>query len=175
MDPFIGEIRLFAGNFAPRGWALCDGSRLPISQYRELYSILGTVYGGDGKTTFALPDFRGRAPVHAGAGPGLTPYVPGQTGGTSNVALMVNEMPSHTHQPIAASTVNATSPAEGVWGSTQSVRGSIAAYAAGGGSSTPMSPSAIKPAGSSAPHNNMQPYLGLNFIIALDGIFPPRS
>ena len=174
MDPFIGEIRLFAGNFAPKGWAFCDGSLLPIQQNTALYSLLGITYGGDGKTTFALPDLRGKAPIHRGAGPGLSNYQLGQSGGSSTVTLTQAQIPSHTHQPKANSSVNATNPEGGLWGSTQRVLGGITAYGPSTGLA-PMNAAAIIPAGGSQPHNNMQPYLGLNFIIALEGIFPPRS
>ncbi len=169
--PYIGEIKMFAGNFAPRGWALCDGQLLSISQYTALFSILGTTYGGDGRTTFALPDLRGRTPIHAGRGPGLSTRQLGQNGGEENHTLTINEMPSHTHQlrgdSLIASTdspLNAT-PARNA--------GGIPSY--GDPPDVNMSGNAIQSTGGGLPHNTMQPYLTVNFIIALEGIFPPRN
>lgn len=173
-DPFVGEIRIFAGNFAPRGWAFCDGQLLPVSQNTALFSILGNMYGGDGKTNFALPNLQGRAPMHQGAGPGLTPRTIGEFGGTSTVTLLESEIPSHTHQPQAYSgAAGSADPTNQVWAKAVAGRGSdYLAYAAT--TSATMSAQAVVPAGGSQPHNNMQPYLGLSFIIALQGVYPAR-
>jgi microcystin-dependent protein len=173
-DQFVGEIRIFAGNFAPTGWAMCNGQLLPISQNTALFSLLGTYYGGDGKSTFALPNLQGSAPVHRGQGPGLSDYFQGQTGGENNVTLLTTEIPAHNHQAmgIAASGQTAPDPAV-VWG-TLAGRTPPPLYS----SLTPnvtMSPTALGVSGSSFPHNNLQPALVLNFIIAQQGIFPPRS
>ncbi|MFZ5643699.1 MAG: phage tail protein [Bacillota bacterium] len=172
MDPFIGEIRIFAGNFAPYGWAFCNGQIMQIVQNTALFSLIGNVYGGDGKTTFALPNLSGRAPMHQGAGPGLTPRVLGETGGYTSVTLLQNEMPVHSHAVNCQATANTNDPAGAVWANTAG-RGSPTPY--GTPPNVAMSQQAVQPAGGSMPHNNMQPYLGLNFIIALQGIFPPRS
>lgn len=173
MDPFLGEIRLFAGNYAPDGWALCNGQIMGITQNTALFALLGTLYGGDGRTTFALPDFKGKAPVHFGQGPGLSNRNIGETDGAQSVTLLVSELPAHTHIPNSASVTNGVSdPTGAVWTNSSGLSGQRIYEAA---PNTSMSPAAIQPAGGSAPHNNMQPYLGLNFIIALRGIFPPRS
>lgn len=150
MDLFIGEIRIFAGNFAPRGWALCNGQVLPIVKNTALFSILGTTYGGDGRTTFALPDLCGKSPMHQGAGAGLSPRALGESGGAASVALSLNQLPAHSHQAMCQVSPYSSPP------------------------DTMMSVQAVQAAGGGQPHNNMQPYLGLNFIISLQGVFPPR-
>jgi microcystin-dependent protein len=162
---------MFAGNFAPRGWAFCDGRILSISTNSALFSILGTTYGGNGTTTFALPDLRGRAPIHAGQGPGLSNRTLGEMGGTESVALTQNQMPTHSHQANAFSGEGtSTSPQNNVWaGSAQ--RDSIYTN----NPNTTMSPSAVSPAGGGQPHGNMPPYGVVNYIIALEGVFPPRD
>lgn len=174
-EPYIGEIRMFAGNFAPRGWALCDGQLLSISQNTALFSIIGTTYGGDGQTTFALPDLRGRVPVHAGHGPGLTNKNLGQKGGEETVTLTVNEIPSHSHtaQLFADSTVATTDKPE----SALPARNAASTPQYGAIPNTRLSNSSISVynTGGNQPHPNMQPYLTVNFIIALQGIFPPRN
>ncbi|KIL35592.1 hypothetical protein SD71_12640 [Cohnella kolymensis] len=172
MDPYLGEIRLFAGNFAPRGWALCNGQLMPISQNTALFSILGTQYGGNGTTNFALPDFRGRAPVHQGQGPGLTARTIGEMGGSSSVTLQATQIPSHTHVPNCQSAQGIADPTGAIWTNSGGLRG-LAVY--GPTPEVGMSPTAVQAAGGSQPHNNMQPSLGLNYIIALEGVFPPRS
>lgn len=174
-DCFIGEIRIFAGNYAPRGWALCNGQLLPLTQNTALYSLLGTTYGGDGKSTFALPNLQGRAPLHPGTGPGLTQRTLGQAGGSPTVSLLESHLPAHTHTPMGdgnGGTASTGEPTNNVWGSATS-RGGASMYT-DNGARLPMSPYALDPAGGSLPHNNMQPYLGLNFIIALQGVFPQR-
>lgn len=175
-EPFLGEIRLFAGSFAPRDWALCNGQLLSIQQNTALFAILGTTYGGDGKTTFALPNLQDRVPLNFGQGPGLAEYALGQSGGEESVTLMQSEMPAHGHQAMADSSgsgVNA-SPANAVWTGTPP-RGGAIVYSSSAGSPVPMSPMALQPTGGSQPHNNQQPFLALTFIIALQGIFPVRS
>jgi microcystin-dependent protein len=169
-DPFIGEIMLFAGNFAPTGWATCDGQVLSIAQYTALFSLLGTTYGGDGRTTFALPDLRGRVPIHMGQGPGLQPYFIGQNGGEESHTLIAAEMPAHAHQAMAdagngtSDTPTGALPARNPAGIPQ--------YSTN--STTALSPGAIASAGGGAAHNNLSPYLTLNYCIALQGIFPSR-
>jgi len=172
MDPFVAEIRIFPFNFAPKGWAWCNGQLLPISQNTALFSLLGTTYGGDGKSTFALPNLQGSTPMHPGQGPGLSLHDLGETGGSETVTLLESEIPVHSHT-IQASNQDATdqSPVDELYaGGT----GGIAMYATPG-ALTQLSPNALAPAGGDQPHNNMQPYLTLYFNIALQGVFPPRS
>lgn len=174
-DPFIGEIRIFAGNFAPRGWAMCNGQLLAISQNTALFSLLGTNYGGNGQTTFALPNLQGSAPLHAGQGPGLSSYDLGQTGGETNVTLISSELPSHTHPVFGTSSPgSAVDPANAVWGTAAVARGTKM-YADSPGSPLQMNPSAFSATGGNQPHNNLPPYLTLTFIIALVGIYPSRN
>jgi microcystin-dependent protein len=167
-DPFLGEIRVFAFDFAPSGWAMCDGQLLPISQNTALFGILGTTYGGDGQNNFALPNLQGRFPIHVGQGPGQASYAPGQEGGTETVELQITEMPTHNHQ-VAASSEDADSskPAGRFLANT----GASAVY----NTSTPdvvMTADMILPKGDGQPHENMPPYLALNFCIALQGTVP---
>src|SRR5689334_20314008 len=171
-NPFLGEIRIFAGNFAPRGWALCNGQILAISQNTALFSLLGTNYGGNGQTTFALPNLAGRFAMHAAQGPGLSPRFLGESDGASTVSLLATEMPVHGHGLQAGITPASTSPSGNVMAPTATGGGNV--YHAPG-VTTPMAGTAISPAGGSQPHENRQPYLALNFCIALQGIFPSRS
>ncbi|WHU04199.1 tail fiber protein [Sphingomonas sp. NIBR02145] len=173
-DPFVAEIRIFPFNFAPRGWAWCDGQLLPLSQNTALFSLLGTTYGGNGKSTFALPDMQGRAPMHPGQGPGLSLHDLGEISGTETVTLLESEIPNHTHT-LRASVEDATQGtlANGVSLST-STGGSLYQTTTNTNLAT-MSPQALSSAGGSAPHNNMQPYLTFYFCIAMQGVFPPRS
>ena len=171
--PFLAEIRIFAGNFAPRGWALCSGQIMPISQNTALFSLLGTTYGGDGKSTFGLPNLQGCAPVHAGQGPGLTDRSLGEVGGSPTVTLLTTEVPQHTHTYTAGS---------GSRGNVAAITGHVNSDAAfqtniygPTSDGTLMSPNMLTPLPASQPHENMQPYLVLNFIIALSGIFPARN
>lgn len=171
-EAFLGEIRIFAGDFAPRGWAFCNGESLPIQMNVPLFSILGTTYGGNGQTYFNLPDLRDRTPLHAGSGDGLTPRHLGETGGSATVTLHEGEMPSHTHAVVGSTSIPGSSnPVDSVWaGSARSGTPSF--------QPTPtvqMAPTAIQAAGGGLPHNNRQPYLGLSFIIALQGEFPARD
>lgn len=173
-EPFIGEIRVFGFDFAPRGWAFCDGQLLPVGQYTALYSILGTTYGGDGRTSFALPNLHGRAPMMYGRGPGLTARREGEVGGVSHVTLTHAEMPSHTHTMLVS-----TAPARSGEPKDQylgTARGALPYVEVAGGTEpdTVMAADALAPAGGSLPHNNLQPYLVLNYCIALEGLFPPR-
>jgi len=172
-EPFLGQITMFGGNFAPRGWALCDGQLIAISQNSALYSLLGTAYGGDGRTTFALPDLRGRAPIHAGSGPGLSPRRLGQTGGSEAVALTLSEVPSHSHSANCVSPGgNSNDAVNNFWADDSGV--SSGTYHSGPPTAT-MNAGAIGNSGGSQPHNNMQPYQVVNFIIALQGVYPSRS
>src|SRR5271157_911831 len=175
-NPFVAEIRIFCGNFAPTGWAFCNGQILPISQNTALFSLLGTTYGGDGKTTFALPNLQGSFPMHAGgsgAGPGLTPRILGDSSGTGTVTLIASEMPAHMHAPFASADAAAsTSPVPGSTGAVMLAATSVPVYGALT-EPTPLADAAIGPAGGDQPHENRQPYLSLNFIIALQGVFPP--
>ncbi len=170
-EPFLGEVRLFPYNFAPRGWAFCQGQLLPINQNQALFSLLGTTYGGDGRVTFALPDLRGRVPLSSGQGPGLSDYTLGQSGGTEAVTLGVNEMPTHSH-PVAANGRQSNRP-----GPNGRVPGRASAgdvYAASGNGAV-MAAETIVPTGGGQPHTNVQPYLAMNYCIALTGIFPSRT
>lgn len=172
-DPFVAEIRIFPFNFAPKGWAWCNGQLLPISQNTALFSLLGTTYGGDGKSTFALPDLRGRAPMHPGQGPGLSLHDLGETGGSETVTLLESEIPAHSHGMTAVSgffAANTSVPAGNAFG--KSSQGNAYTAAA---NVAQLSPAALAPAGGSTPHNNMQPYLTFYFNIALQGVFPPRG
>ena len=176
MDPFVAEIRIFPVNFAPRGWAWCDGQLLPLSQNTALFSLLGTTYGGNGKSNFALPDLQGRAPMHPGQGPGLSLHDLGETGGSETVTLLESEIPSHSHAMSAFPTPgNVKIPGPEV-GLSRSAGGSLYTTASpiipG---STFMAPEALAPAGGDQPHNNMMPYLTFYFCIALQGVFPPRG
>ncbi len=171
-DPFVAEIRIFAGNFAPLGWAFCNGQILPISQNTALFSLLGTTYGGNGQSTFALPNLQGSSPIGEGQGPGLSSRNLGQTGGSPSVLLIESQIPSHTHTPNAVTGGgSSTSPSGAVWAS-QAGRTPPPAYASTAG--VAMGPGAIGSTGGAQPHNNMPSYLTLNFIIALQGVFPPR-
>jgi microcystin-dependent protein len=174
-DPFISEIRIFAGNFAPTGWALCNGQLLPISQNTALFSLLGTTYGGDGKSTFALPNLQGAAPLGAGQGPGLSRRDLGETGGQQTVSLTTVEIPVHSHTAQASTLGGVDSPANATWGESKLGKTPMAVYAASGTNNVAMSPQALAVSGGGQPHNNMPPYLCLTFIIALQGIYPPRG
>ena len=170
-DPFVAEIRIFPFNFAPKGWAFCDGQLLPISQNTALFSLLGTVYGGNGKSNFALPNLQGRAPMQPGQGPGLSLHDLGESAGSETVSLLESEIPAHSHNETV-------SQADGI---SQFANGNLLAtgiglgmYAAPGNNNT-ASPNILSPAGGDQPHNNMMPYLTFNFCIALQGVFPPRT
>ncbi len=174
-DPFVAEIRIFPFTFAPTGWAFCDGQLLPISQNTALFSLLGTTYGGDGKSTFALPDLQGNAAMHPGQGQGLSQRFLGEVSGSETVTLLQSEMPAHQHNVGMANTAtgNSLSPVGSTWATTPSGRGLLFVYHSGPPTAK-MLATAILPTGGSLPHNNMQPYLTLNFCIALQGVFPQR-
>jgi microcystin-dependent protein len=172
MDPFVAEIRIFPFNFAPKGWAFCDGQLLPLSQNTALFSLLGTTYGGDGKSNFALPNLQGCAPMHPGQGTGLSLHDLGEEGGTETVTLPQSEMPAHTHlwQGNKATNLegNRSEPGGNIWAASAMEKRYSATP------NTVMGPTATALAGGDQPHNNMQPYLTLNFCIALQGVYPPR-
>jgi len=172
-DPFVAEIRIFPFNFAPKGWAFCDGQLLPLSQNTALFSLLGTTYGGDGRSTFALPNLQGNVPMHPGQGPGLSLYDLGQIGGSDTVTLIESEIPAHSHSASAANTDRSrrnvptgnilaqTDAQDSLYGPAANLQG--------------MGAQSLAPAGGDQPHNNLQPYLTFNFCIALQGVFPPRG
>jgi microcystin-dependent protein len=170
-DPFVAEIRIFPFTFPPKGWAWCNGQLMPLSQNTALFALLGTTYGGDGKSTFALPNLQGSAPMHPGQGPGLSLYDLGQSGGSETVTLLQSEIPVHTHTLRASlDDADVAIPAPG----RSLAKGSANLYVAAN-PNTQMAPEGLAPAGGDAPHNNMQPYLTYYFNIALQGVFPPRS
>lgn len=170
-DPFIGEIRIFPNNFAPRGWAFCNGQLLPIAQNTALFSLLGTTYGGNGQTVFALPDLRDRFPMHPRQGPGLSLRHLGETGGSANVTLGASQMPAHAHAPAGSALAAETATP------SATVLPAVPATPVYGALTDPVSlaADAMAPTGGGQPHENRQPYLALHFCIALQGIFPPRS
>jgi microcystin-dependent protein len=173
-DQFVAEIRIFPYNFPPTGWAFCNGQLLPLSQNTALFSLLGTVYGGDGKSTFALPDLQDSAPMQQGQGAGLSQRFQGAPGGEPFLTLLASEMPVHTHSVIATSQgADQPSPENNVWAQAVSDQGAFNYYNSTGPNA--MSPQALQLAGGGQPHNNMHPYLALSFCIALQGIFPPRT
>jgi microcystin-dependent protein len=174
-DPFVAEIRIFPFNFAPRGWAWCDGQLMPLSQNTALFSLLGTTYGGNGKSNFALPDLQGRAPMHPGQGPGLSLHDLGETGGSETVTLLESEIPAHAHGIFASTNAadeeGTKQPAGGMPGAQQGSNQLYTALA----SAVSFSDQALAPAGGDQPHNNLQPFLTFYFCIALQGVFPPRT
>ncbi|MDM7855480.1 phage tail protein [Cellulomonas alba] len=175
-DQFLGEIRIFAGNFAPQGWATCDGQLLPISQNTALFSLLGVNYGGNGTSNFALPDLIGRSPLGVGSGPGLSDVTWGEQVGVPTVTLLASEMPAHTHQvrTVAAGTSGTTgNPSGASWAQSRQGRVVEAQYATATPSAQ-LAPTAVAPTGNGQPHNNLAPYLAVTFIIALQGIYPQR-
>lgn len=179
MEPFLGEIRMVGFNFAPRGWALCDGQLLAISQYTALFSLLATTYGGDGRSTFGLPDLRGRVPVHMGQSPGLSTYILGEKSGAENVALALNEMPQHSHDiNVHNQPANQTDPSGNIISVVNDGSGRTPNLYPAYSNAAPtgkMASSALGTTGASQPHSNMQPFLVVNFVIALEGIFPSRN
>lgn len=173
-NPFLAEVRIFTAGFAPKGWAQCDGQLMPISQNTALFSLLGTTYGGNGTSNFALPNLQGCSPMQAGQGPGLTLRDLGETAGEQTVTLLQTEMPAHSHTALGASGTGAATPVSNAWASGAKLGGGNL-YTGSGSNNVPMNPFATSIAGGSQPHNNMQPFLGLMFIIALQGVFPARS
>lgn len=169
----VGEVRMFAGNEPPRGWAPCDGQLLSIQDHTHLFLILGTTFGGDGQSCFALPDLRGRAPLHEGQGPGLTPHALGESGGDPRIMLTQSELPMHSHVARCGAASGQHAPEDGIWASTDNAENAYAPAT----DNTLMSPRSVEYVGGNAPHNNMQPYIGLSYIIALEGTLPqnPKS
>ena len=162
-QPYVGEIRMFAGNFAPAGWMFCEGQLLPISENETLFYLIGTTYGGDGESTFALPDLRGRLPIHWGNG-----FILAETGGAEEITLTVNQIPAHSHSLLASSSIGAkATPQANLLAKTLNVE-----FYSGDPTDTNMSPASVGPTGGSQPHTNFQPYLCVNFIISLFGIYP---
>ena len=166
-QPYVGEIRMFGGNFAPAGWMFCEGQLLPISENETLFTLIGTTYGGDGQSTFALPDLRGRLPIHQGAG-----FVLAETGGAETVTLTTPQIPAHTHLLVASGNNAATANASG---NVLAQTPSHTPYISGFPASTPMAANSVGPVGGSQPHDNFQPYLCVSFIISLFGIFPSQT
>lgn len=176
MEAYIGTIIAWPINFAPRGWMFCQGQLLPINQYTALFSLIGTTYGGDGRTNFALPDLRGRMPLGAGQGPGLSNYSMGQAAGSETMTLLANQMPAHNHaQPASTRTATVGQPGPAaVPGSYEKERGVYYnIYSPQADANTTLAPDAT--VGGNQPHDNMQPYLAMNYIICIDGFFPPRD
>jgi microcystin-dependent protein len=170
-DPFLAEIRIVGFNFAPLGWAFCDGQILPLSQNTALFALLGTTYGGNGQSTFALPNLQGNVPLHPGQGQGLSQRFLGEEGGSATITLLESEIPAHSHTVLTANAAGDINLPSGL-AMARSTGGSV--YGTTGGT-TQLAPQALTPAGGDLPHNNMMRYLTLNFIIALQGIFPPRQ
>jgi microcystin-dependent protein len=175
-DQFVAEIRIFGFNFAPTGWALCNGQLMPISQNTALFSLLGTTYGGDGRSTFALPNLQGCAPLQQGQGPGFSLYDLGQVGGETAVTVLASQMPAHNHTTGCQSGGGTlATPGGAIWASAKVGRQAENRYSAAPGAGPVMAANAIASTGGGLPHNNMPPYVVMNFCIALQGIFPPRS
>jgi microcystin-dependent protein len=169
-QPYVGELRIFAGNFAPAGWMFCQGQLLPISEYDTLYNLIGTTYGGDGQSTFGLPNLASRVPVHQGTLAGGSTYTVGQTGGTESVALTTQQMPAHSHAAVGSSAAAGQgSPSGGTWAANSTLK----PYATPADSA--MNPANVGNAGGSQPHDNMLPYLAINYIISMFGIFPSQT
>ncbi len=171
-ESYVGEIRMFGGNYAPQGWAFCDGSLLSIADNDVLFGIIGTTYGGDGQTTFALPDLRGRVPIHQGGGPGLSNRVIGEAGGAEAVTVIPAQLPAHTHVPMANSANgNADSPANAFW----SASGTTTQFVPGAQANNPMKAGSVGATGGNQPHDNMLPFTTISFIISLYGIYPSQG
>jgi microcystin-dependent protein len=170
--PFVGEISIFGFNFNPLGWEFCNGQLLPIAQFDVLFALIGTTYGGDGQTTFAVPDLRSRMPVHLGQGPSLSNYQIGQQAGQENVTVILNQLPVHNHTYNAVSDAGEVSAAAGAYLANT---GALDREYKTGGTIVPMNANAIAPAGGNQPHNNIKPYAALNYCIAFEGIFPSRN
>jgi microcystin-dependent protein len=174
-EPFLGEVRMFAGNFAPHDWALCNGQILPIAQNAALFSLLGTIYGGNGVTTFALPNLQSVSPIGFGQGPGLTGRAIGESGGAESVTLLGTEMAAHPHRLTVQALANGNSAAPSETVTLSKVDDGVTPYLKEGATDATMNPTTIGRTGNGQPHPNRQPYLGITFIIALRGILPPRS
>lgn len=170
-QPYVGEVRMFAGNFAPAGWKFCEGQLLPISENETLFQLIGTTYGGDGQSTFALPDLRGRSPIHRGQGPGLSNHILAETGGAEAVTLTTQQMPAHSHRVAATGTGQTLSANGALFAVPTSTQAGVNAYLVAA-PVVPLTPQMIAPTGGSQPHDNFHPYLCVDFIISLFGIFP---
>ncbi len=172
--PYVGEIRLFGGTFAPNGWMFCDGALLPISEYDTLFTLIGTTYGGDGQETFALPDLRGRVPMHQGQGPGLSQRVLGERSGTETVTLVPSQLPIHTHVATANSGAGSSAaPGNNVWAGNSNT--AALQFTASTASPANMNSASVSPVGGSQPHENRMPFVAVNYIISLFGVFPSQS
>jgi len=172
-NPFVGEIRMFGGNFAPAGWALCQGQSIPISENDVLFNLIGTTYGGDGQQTFNLPDLQGRFPMHMGTHIGQT-FVIGQKAGVEQVTLTANQIPQHNHLPLATNTAgNTSTPTNAIWAANSNT--ASGQFESPPGTVNPMAGGMLSPSGGNQPHDNMPPYLCVNFIISLFGVYPTQS
>jgi microcystin-dependent protein len=172
-QPYIGEIRLFGGNFAPLGWSFCNGVTLPISQNQALFNLIGTTYGGDGQQTFMLPNLQGRLPIHQGQGVGLQNYVLGTQGGAETVTLTTNQLPAHNHGALGSATGSASaSPSNNIWGNSQI---SNKSFGPGTSANASMNAGSMSSTGNNLPHDNLMPFLVVSFIIALNGVYPSPS
>jgi microcystin-dependent protein len=171
-QPFVGEIRMFGGSFAPAGWAFCDGQLMPISENDTLFNLIGTTFGGDGQSTFGMPDLRGRVPIHAGTAKSGNTYVLGESGGVESVTISTQQMPTHSHPALAAATGQVASPAGAVLANATSTQTGMKIYSTVVTPNTPINANSISPSGGSQPHDNIQQTLAVSFIISLFGIFP---
>jgi microcystin-dependent protein len=174
-QPFVGEIRMFAGNFAPNGWMLCQGQALPISEWETLFNLIGTTYGGDGQSTFKLPDLQSRLPIHQGTGRTGTTYTIGEQAGVEDVTLTLSQLPSHNHVLLATDSAPSLSPANALPATANSTQAGVNTYGASTGNGTNLVAATILSDGGSQPHNNIQPILAINFIISMFGIFPSQN
>lgn len=173
-QPYVGEIRMFAGNFAPAGWMLCQGQLLNISDYETLFNLIGTTYGGDGQTTFALPNLASRVPIHFGQGPGVS-FNLAESGGSESVTLTIQTMPSHNHPLLATNTFPVDAPNNAFPGVVTSTQAGVSVYGPSTGATVAINPNSIGNAGGSQPHDNMKPFLVVNFILSLFGVFPSQT
>ena len=177
-QPYVGEIRIFGGNFPPAGWAFCDGQLLAIADNDVLFQLIGTTYGGDGQETFGIPDLRGRAPLHMGTGTDGITYTQGQLAGVESVTLSTNQLPQHTHPLLVSGAPGSASTPSGNYLAAEGPAGTTQVYAYvpyTGATQVALNPATFMPMGGNQPHDNMQPYLGINFIIALNGVYPQQS
>ena len=174
-DPFIGEIRMFGGNFPPNGWVFCEGQLMPISENDALFTLIGTTYGGDGQETFGIPNLSGRVPVHSGTGNTGVTYVLGETGGVESVTLTTNQMPIHNHPMTTTATNQQLSPQNATFATSTSVQAGVSGYQNNVTPNVPLLPTAIGPIGGQQPHDNFQPTLAISYILSLFGIFPSQT
>ena len=175
-DPYVGEIKLFGGNFAPAGWAMCQGQLLPISENDTLFNLIGTTYGGDGQETFGLPDLQGRLPMHAGQGPGISQsYQQGETGGVESVTLSTQQIPVHNHAVLITQTNQQVGPQDAYFATATSLQAGVNTYNNALPADQPLVNTSLQPVGGSQPHENIQPTLGITYIISLFGIYPSQT